>query len=67
MTELPISANPWTDFYMIGTSVVKELRIELFNVNIKNTNLIIILVAIIFWFTELVTKLLLLSLIDLQC
>ena len=65
MTELP--ANPWTDFYMIGTSVVKELRIELFNVNIKNTNLIIILVAIIFWFTELVTKLLLLSLIDLQC
>ena len=67
MTELPINANPWTDFYMIGTSVVKELRIELFNVNIKNTNLIIILVAIIFWFTELVTKLLLLSLIDLQC
>ena len=65
MTELP--ANPWTDFYMIGTSVVKELRIELFNVNIKNTNLIIILGAIIFWFIELVTKLLLLSLIDLQC
>ena len=29
MTDVPIcSANRWTDFYMIGTSVMKELNLE---------------------------------------
>ena len=26
MTMVPIRANQWTGFYMIGTSVMKELR-----------------------------------------
>ena len=25
MTEIPTRENQWTDFYMIGTSVIKEL------------------------------------------
>ena len=35
MTEVPIGPNPliyyaiqWTGFYMIGTSVIKELRVK---------------------------------------
>ena len=39
MTEVPV-ANQWTGFYMMGTSVMKELRGVLTNANLGQSALI---------------------------